>query len=226
MAKKTVPAWIQNPLLVKLIKSNIGIILSYWLFQGLLYMDIREKIFKISLDVFLVAIFYLIGVHLFLSIFIAHTANMFLNGHYHAMRSHMNMGSIGSAKFINYIEGMYNRLQGVKYLLGAAAYGSLSRNVFRSTSDIDIRVFPEKGLMNWAKAVIWVFTERIHAFINSFPLDLYAFDLEVIDSKMRADEPPIIFLDSKNTLIKKYSEHVLFSDFTKAFREKYVREKK
>lgn len=226
MTKETIPAWIQNPLIIKLIKSDIGIILSYWLFQGLLYMDIREKIFKIALDVFLVILFYLIGVDLFLSIFFAHTANMLLNGHYHAMRCHMNKRNIEPKKFINYIEGIHNRLQKAKCLMGAAAYGSLSRNVFRSTSDFDLRVFPEKSLINWIKAVFWVFTERVRAFIGSFPLDLYAFDLGVIDSKMRADEPPIIFLDSKNKLIEKYHYHVLFKDFAMAFREKYGRDKK
>lgn len=226
MKKKTVPSWIQNLFLVKIIRSRIGTVLSYWIFQGMLYMDTRERMFKIAMDISFAYIFYSFNVNIFLSIFLAHTMNMLFNGHYYAMKSHMNMGNIDAARFIQYVEGMFSRLQKAKYLLGAAAYGSLSRNIFRSTSDIDLRIFPEEGIMSWIKAVCFVFIERQRAFMHAFPLDIYAFELGQIDSKMRSDEPPIIFFDPEKRLIEKYQAHVLFDKFAIAFREKYVANEK
>lgn len=223
--KKEIPKWIQNKTLSKVIKSDAGIILSYWVFQGLLYMDIREKIFKIILDILLTGLFYKVGFPLVVAVLVAHTMNMIFNGHYYVMKH--NLGKIDNdpEKFIQYIENLFNRVKPKGYLLGAAAYGSLSRNEFKPTSDFDVRIFPKKGFINWLKTILWILGERSRAFIQAFPLDIYAFELKSIDSKMRSDEPPIIFLDSKNKLMEKYHDHVLFKDFAMAFREKYVREK-
>jgi len=225
MTKKTIPAWILNPLIVRLIKSNMGIILSYWIFQGVLYMDVREKIFKITLDVILSLFFYLMGLHLVIAVFIAHTANMFLNGHYFVLKH--NMGKINNkpSEFLKYIEKLYDRLLKVNFFLGVAGYGSLSRNDFSSNSDFDIRVFPKGDFISWTKTLIWILKERSRAFIHAFPLDVYAFNLGVIDSKMRADEPPIILLDPENVLTRKYGDYILFKDFATDFRAKHVREK-
>ena len=221
MNKKNIPKWIHHPLLIKILKSDIGIILSYWIFQGMLYMDKREVLSKILFDVIGTFIFISIGLPLIVSFILIHTINMFINGHYYAMKSHMNRGSIKPDVFIGYIEKIFDRIRKTNFLAGAAAYGSLSRNVFRPTSDIDLRVFPKKGVFNWLKAVVWVFSERARAFVHSFPLDIYAFDLDRIDSKMCSDEPPIIFKDTDDRLKRKYKEYVLFDMFFEEFKRKY-----
>lgn len=222
MKKKALPGWVQNPLLAGLIQSRAGIILSYWLFQGMLYMDNRERAMKIALDIMMVVMLCILGVSLPVSLFLAHTLNMFINGHFFAMRRHMGIGKNDPKEFIDYIEALHNRIQQKRFLLGAAAYGSLSRNVFRVTSDIDIRVFPEKGAINWLKTVLWIFAERFRALMLLFPLDIYAFELEVIDTRMRTDEPPIIFLDEKKKIIGKYPDNVPFKQFAHDFRLTYL----
>jgi hypothetical protein len=222
MKIKKLPKSIQNNIIASLLQSKTGIILSYWMFQGILYMDNREIIFKITIDILLLMIFYYAGIPFILAIFFAHTVNMFINGHVIAMRRHMGLGKTSPDNFIGNIEKLHERLQRQRFLLGAAAYGSLSKNLFKATSDIDIRVFPRQGRLNWLKAVFWVFTQRFRALINIFPLDIYAFDLDNIDAKMKADEPPIIFYDPQGELAGKYRHHIQFGDFLHDFKAKYL----
>jgi hypothetical protein len=222
MKKKKLPGWIQSVHLAGLLQSVPGVLLSYWLFQGMLYMDSRERIFKIVVDILLMVLFWSFGVPLLMAIILAHTVNMLINGHCFAMLSHMGVGATEPAEFIGYVERLHGRIQRQRFLFGAAVYGSLSKNIFRATSDIDIRVFPGKGFLCWLKAVFWVFTERFRALINSFPLDLYAFDFDIIDAKMKADEPPIIFFDPQGDIAGKYCNHVQFGDFLHYFKAKHL----
>jgi len=220
--KKSIPGWVQNRFLIRVMRSDVGIILSYWLFQGMLYMDIRETTFKVILDAFFILFFSSIGIPLIISLILAHTINMLLNGHYFVMKHNMGRVSNNPQKIIGYLADFSLRLQKLTFLDGAAAYGSISRNLIKPTSDIDMRVFPEKGFISWAKAVLWVFKERTRALFLAIPLDIYAFDLDVIDSKMRPDESPIIFYDPGGRLVEKYREHLLFKDFARKFKESYI----
>jgi hypothetical protein len=220
--KKAIPAWLQSPLLIRMVRSEIGVILSYWTFQGMLYMDARETSFKIFLSFVISSFLFFFGTPLVVAIILAHTLNMVLNGHYHAMKSHMGRGQISPDTFINETEKIRRRIAIANFISGAAAYGSLARNQFRATSDIDIRIFPKRGTLGWIKALLWIFKERAGAFLNGFPLDIYAFDFDVIDKKMRADEPPIIFSDRDGRLLEKYPDHIYFKDFAEKFRKRYV----
>lgn len=222
MKKKKLPNWISNIHLARFIQSKAGILLSYWLFQGMLYMDIGEIIFKVSVDVLLAVLFWSLGMPLLIALILAHTVNMFINGHFLAMRRHLGLGKTDPTKFIGYVEKLRDRLQQKRFLLGAAAYGSLAKNHFKPTSDIDIRVFPQKGWSNWLQAVFWVFSERFRALINLFPLDVYAFDLDIIDAKMKADEPPIIFFDPRGHIARKYHHYLHFADFLHNFKAEYL----
>jgi hypothetical protein len=224
MKKKKLPGWIQNVHLAGLLQSVPGVLLSYWLFQGMLYMGSRERIFKVLVDILLTVLFWSFGVSLLMAIILAHTVNMFINGHFFAMLSHIGVGAIEPADFIGYVERLHGRIQRQRFLLGAAAYGSLSKNLFRATSDIDLRVFPGKGSLSWPKAVFWVFRERFRALINSFPLDVYSFDFDSIDAKMKADEPPIIFFDPQGNIAGKYRNHVQFGDFLHDFKATHLHE--
>lgn len=224
MKKKSLPGWLHNKQLSRLIQSEIGTVASYWLFQGMLYMDVRETTLKVILDLMITVLLYSIGINIVICIIFAHTFNMLFNGHFYAMGSHMDRHRIAALNFINYVELLQKRLSKLSFLSGAAAYGSLSRNLFKPTSDIDIRIIPAKGFMNWVCAVTWIFMERARAFWNSFPLDMYAFDVAVIDKKMRSDEPPIIFTDRDQLMVRKYQNHVPFDAFLINFKKKYIQE--
>ncbi len=221
--KKSLPVWIRSDFIKRLLRSDSGVIFSYWLFQGMLYMDYREALVKIVLDILMVCLLILARCPVFIAVIVAHTINMFLNGHFYAMRSHMARGQTTPDAFISYVAGLEKRLSSALAIDGAAAYGSLSLNRFNPSSDIDIRVFPSEGPFGWLKAIMWVITERTRAVFSSFPLDIYFFDLSTIDEKMRADEPPIIFCDREGKLAAKYPNHVKYVDFERRFRSEYVK---
>ncbi len=223
MIKKPIPYFLRGTWVERLVYSEAAVYFSYWVFQGFLYMDNRERVFKIMIDIALFGVFYKTGMSWLLAVVLAHTCNMFINGHVVAMRRHMGHGVNNPKKFIAYADGLYERIKNQRYIVGAAAYGSLSRNNFKPTSDMDIRVFPYPGSVNWILLLMWLLSERIRAIIYGFPLDLYAFDFDIIDKKMRTDEPPIVFSDPKLFIENKYGEIVNYPDFSAVFKATYVR---
>ena len=226
MKKKKTPSWISNQLLKQIIQSRIGTYISYWVFQGMLYMDYREVLSKFFIDIILIVfLYYLFTVPLYISFLIAHTLNMLFNGHYFAMRRHMGLGQNNPKHFINYIEGLQKRIENKPYIMAAAAYGSLSNNIYRPTSDIDIRFVPWNNSLSFFKVCFFALSERARALLVKFPLDLYVFDILEIDKKMNPKEPPIIFHDPKNILKHKYDRTVQVNDFIVKFKSTYVQEK-
>ena len=200
--------------------------MSYWVFQGMLYMDYREILLKLFVDIVLFFFFYYVLIlPFYISFLIAHTLNMFFNGHYFAMRRHMGLGENDPEQFINHIDGLRKRIADKPYILAAAAYGSLSSNIYRPTSDIDIRFVPFDDNLSFFKTCFFAFFERTRALFMKFPLDLYVFDILVIQKKMNPKEAPIIFYDPENALGHNYPRTVQVKDFISKFKSTYVQEK-
>jgi len=220
---KKLPPVLAHSVLAPLLRSPLGIVASYWLFQGMLYMDWRERAFKLILDAALAGALVGARMPIWAAVPAAHTLNMALNGHLLAMWRHMGRGATSPDRFLAHVQGIHSRLAAADFLQGAAAYGSLSRGSFRPTSDLDMRVFPKPGLLAWARAATWNLVERARALVLSFPLDLYAFELSHIDLKMRADEPPIILLDRSGEVARHYPDHVAFHAFEAVYADTLLR---
>lgn len=224
MKRKKLPAFISNPWLVDFFQSKPGRVLSNWILQGMLYMNPVEVAVKLGLDVLLTVIWwFLIGRPHFMAGWLAawllaHTTNWLINGQPIAMRRHMDWGRNDPRRFIDYIESLERRLQKKSYLAAAASFGSLSRGGYKETSDIDLRVVMQPGMVNRLRAAIFCLVERLRAAICRFPLDLYAFDLEELLHKMSRDEVPVIFSDPDTMLRRVYAENVNFQDFRENFR--------
>jgi predicted nucleotidyltransferase len=163
--------------------------------------------------------------NLFIAFFMAHTLNMFFNGHFFAMQRHMGFGANDPGSFITYVESLKKRIESKPYIAGSAAYGSFSKNVFRPTSDIDIRIIPTRLFGSFLLASFFAFCERVRAFFSGFPLDLYVFDAQVLQKKMNPKEAPVIFSDSQNILGNMYRDTVQPDNFFRTFRKTYVPEK-
>jgi predicted nucleotidyltransferase len=226
MNKKHLPEEISNRLLRQLLQSRIATYTSYWIFQGMLYMDYRETCLKCFLDVVCVCLFYyLFSLNFFIAFLMVHTLNMFFNGHFFAMQRHMGFGANDPERFIAYVENLQERIESKQYIAGAAAYGSLSRNVFKPTSDIDIRIIPTVPSVSFLLAAVFAFCERARAFLSGFPLDLYVFEAQVLQKKMNPKEVPIIFGDSQSILGNMYKDTIQADLFFRAFRETHVPKK-
>lgn len=226
MKKKQLPQWISSRFVQRALQSSAGVYFSYWVFQGMLYMGSAEVIVKLGIDALLtIALWKALGMSPIMAFLIAHTSNMIFNGHLIALRRHAGLGRTRPDRFIDYIEALSLRISRSRSIDGAAAFGSLSRNIFRPTSDIDIRYVPCSGRLAAFKASLFAVTERTRAFLACFPLDLYVFSLAELDTKMNPKEAPILFHDPTGILREKYSGTVSVADFIAAFRKSYVQEK-
>jgi predicted nucleotidyltransferase len=199
MVEKSVYAKVQSPLLKWLLGNKPGVLMSHWLFQGMLYMDKTERIFKLGLDFFLLLLFYPllrrrlpIRTSLVTGAIAAHTLNFFFNGHLWGALKHFGGITRTAQEFDAEVERLRRRVQDEPSIVFAAAYGSLARDEWTPTSDLDVRLVRAPGLRNGWRASLFTMQERSRALIKGFPLDIFVFDGEASLSKLAERQSPVI----------------------------------
>ncbi|MEN6553284.1 MAG: hypothetical protein ABFC34_10435 [Methanobacterium sp.] len=191
----------EYPFIVRLILLTA----SSWIFQGTLYMDTTERNFKIILDLlmflplFLILNYYLnFLLSIFLGIILAHTLNWIFNGQIFVLLKNLKLIETSEQSFKEYLDGIKIRVENENSIIAAAAYGSISREKLKKTSDIDVRIIRKTGLMNGVKACIFVLKERAKSFFNKFPLDIYVLDsIEMIHIHIKNEAPVVIYDPNK-----------------------------
>jgi len=158
------------------------------------------------------------------SLFLAHTFSAAFNGHIFAMLTH-DLFWISpyksKSKFIYYVDEMYARIHRKQpaYIAGVVFFGSLSRGVFRETSDLDIRFIAKDGLWNALRTANLVFVERLHAFFSGFPIDAYMF---ISESEIRRkmdikNEKPVGLYTHGKKLKEMLGEVAVYASFRAGF---------
>jgi len=185
--------------------------LSSFIFQGFLYMDKSERIFKIMITLIVFIVLLLIlrpsdAGFIILLLFLAHMFNWLFNGQIFVLLKNLKLISTDKKKFICYIENMQKRIPQNESIVAVAVYGSLSRENIKHTSDLDVRVIRKQGLSNALNSSFFVMFERTKAFFKMFPLDIYL--LDDIENLHGMDEYPIIIYDPENTLVNWYKMEV------------------
>lgn len=156
---------------------------SSWLFQGLVYMDRTEKVFKILLDIlflipfsYVVLLFDLGIIGILISFLIAHTLNWVFNSQIFALIKQFNLIKTDYKSFNKYLERLKKKLKNEPSVVWAGVFGSLVRGELKETSDLDVRLVRKPGSKNGLRACFFVMKERTWALINRFPLDIYVLD--------------------------------------------------
>ena len=171
----------------------------HWAFQSIMQMDVTEKAFKLTIDLFFTILFSVLLITwmpifaAIMSAFLfAHTINFLLNGQIYVVLK--NFGDIEHelTEYDEYIEEMKIRLQTEPSIRWAAIYGSMARNELKKTSDLDIRFIRKPGFLNGLRSCMFVLLERTRANLNRFPIDFLIFDIPHPLKKMRSDESPVI----------------------------------
>lgn len=206
MAKK-IYANINLGPLTPIFRFKIVIILTNWLFQGILYADNTEKAFKILLDLILTTVlsFFMIPflnvyLGLLISLFMSHTILFIFNGQLFALAKNFDIVYNEPQRVIDYANGLKKRASKEKSINCLVIYGSLVRGEIKPTSDLDVRVIRKSGLLNGFRACLFGLKERSRALFSQFPLDMYVIDSPNHLLKMRQDEVPKILYDSNFTL--------------------------
>lgn len=174
---------------------------SSWLFQGILYMDTTERNFKCFIDfIIFLPLFFIFNRFLpilssiVIAIMIAHTFNWVINGQIYVLLKNLNLLETSTESFIGYMSYI-KKVENEDSIVAAAAFGSLSRENLRNTSDLDVRIIRKQGIMNGISACFFVLKERTRSFFNGFPLDIYVLDSCDVLYKHINDEKPIVIYD-------------------------------
>ena len=170
---------------------KLGALAVHWLFQGMLQMDPTERRFKLGLDGLASLVvggilgLWLPGLLAFgLGILIAHTLNFVLNGQVYGVLKHFGGVRHTWEAFDHEVEGLRARVAREPAILHAAAFGSLSRDAWRPTSDLDVRLVRAPGPHSAWRACWFAARERARAFWRGFPLDLLVLDDHASLNKM------------------------------------------
>jgi predicted nucleotidyltransferase len=193
--------------LTPIFRFKVVIILTNWLFQGILYADKTEKAFKILLDGVLATVlcFFLIPSSnaysgLIISLIVSHTVLFIFNGQLFALAKNFNIVYNEPQRIIDYAYGLKERTSKERSINCLVVYGSLVRGEIKPTSDLDVRVIRKSGIINGFRACIFGLKERSRALLHRFPLDMYVIDDPNHLLKMRQDEIPKILYDPYNIL--------------------------
>jgi predicted nucleotidyltransferase len=229
MVKKKTSAARSN-ILKWLLESKTGVLLSNYIFQGILYMEKTEFLFKICFELIVFVFLFLLFATLItttaysfvLALVLAHTCNWLFNGHLFVLGRYLGFTRNSPVRFIDYPEGIRQRLSKRTSIQAVAFFGSLSRNGFSTNSDLDVRVVSEvNGRSNFA-ACFWTFLERSVALFNKYPLDVYVISKKESLLKLREDEYPVVLFDKTGYFASFYGTFREYSDFRKDFLKKYV----
>lgn len=217
--KKHLPEFLQGTRFGELCRYGWMIFLSAWILQGVRIMNWREVVVKYVIDVVLIYLFVSLDINWIVAFIIAHTLNFIFNGQYFAMFTHMGATGVSAEKFLDKTLYIANELKKKSFCNAAIAYGSLSRGCYKTTSDIDLRLVPAEGEVNWWKLAIWAVWFRLRAFVWGYPLDMYCYDARVLSKKMRSDELPIILDEKNDCMHNEYPERVELDEFVRRFKE-------
>jgi hypothetical protein len=176
-------------------------VLSHWAFQSLFYMDATERWFKLAIDLVLgVAATYVfslwlpLGAALALGFLVAHTINFLCNGHLWGVLKHYGLVHTSAEDFDAYVRAFQERARRESSLRRVIVFGSVSRQEWSPSSDLDARVVRRPGLVNALRACWFVLCERSRALARPFPLDIYILDSAKALDKQCQDEALIDLL--------------------------------
>jgi hypothetical protein len=185
------------------------VLIRYGLAQGIHYMNVVERVHRLSIEVVIGAVLFFCLRPLFpagwqafvISLLFTHGMNMLFNGHLWALIKH-DLYWFGWYKkwsdFAEYVESIQQRLQErpCKGLALAEVYGSITVGKFSESSDLDMRFIAKPGWLNGIHTCNRVTEERVRAFFSGFPMDLYMFrDKEETAIKMnvKKEKPLVLF---------------------------------
>ena len=200
-------------IIFNLLNSRIAVLISNVVFQGLMYMSLGEKIYKLSITFMLALWVNMIAGNIFYSLVVGHVLNYIINGQFYVVYRYLSSNKILTRKdldrYILLIENLISLLKPLDVLV----IGSFCRGKMRGTSDLDIRIYHGKGVLLSLKAYILATMLRFMGLLMRFPIDVFCFSNMSFLDKIRRDEIPVNFLQNIDVLQKypespNYKKHV------------------
>ena len=186
----------------KILSHSWIVLLSNLIFQGIRYMSLGEKIYKICITLIFGLLLNIIIHNIWISLIIGHILNYILNGQFYVVFRYLSSKQVMSRKDLEeYIDFMKVEMQKFN-VLDVLVIGSFCRGKMSSTSDLDIRIYHKPDFFSSIKAYFMATRLRFYGLIYKFPIDVYCFsDLTFLD-KIKKDEIPVNFLENRDFLNK------------------------
>lgn len=162
-------------------------------------MDITERSFKVGLDLILFLV--VVGIlstwfgpllAIGLGLVVAHTLNFVFNGQIWCVVKHFDDVQLTKSEFDQEVERLRVRATHEPYIVYAAAYGSLARDQWSPTSDLDVRLIRAPGVRSALRVCWFAMRERARAFWIKFPLDIFVLDGYESLNKLAEKNFPVI----------------------------------
>lgn len=173
------------------------------IFQGVLYMSMGEKIYKLSITFIFSVVFYYMFNNLTISILSAHLLNYIINGQFYVVYRYFdpnaNMKESDLFKYISFIERNITIFKPLDILI----IGGVARGRVKSTSDLDVRIYHTNKMIDSIKAYIMATIFRFYGLVTGFPIDVFCFSNLKFLEKIRKDETPVNFMHHKD-IVRKY----------------------
>lgn len=177
-------------------------VLSYFIFQGMRYMTSGERWFKISLTLIATLLLNLAGLHILLALFVGHALNFVTNGQLPVLMRYV-VSDVGLTREKVRIALTKMQTTAPRFgIIDILIYGSFSRHVMKSTSDLDLRFQHRPGVLPSHLAYCYATYIRIWANLNFIPIDVYCFTEAKFLDRMREDEIPALLFSSQEMCTK------------------------
>ena len=202
------------------------LVVSNWLFQGILHSDKTEKLYRVSFTLIFWISFSLIFFYstdlatpaiIVIGFFIGHTLNWIVNGNFYSLIIHrLKLTSLSKNNLFDYLNRFEKKIQKETWVLYAASFGSICRGALKDSSDIDISIVRRPGLKNAIKSLIFSVKEKKYADIKGIPLEIYISDTpENSISRFLAENNPVVLFDPENSISKYYKDKLSLSEAMK-----------
>jgi len=191
------------------------LVLSNWLFQGILGSDSTERLYKLLFTALLSVVFFLIysaylnlWTSVLTSLLTAHTLNWIINSNFSMLLIHrLYIGKLCKENLFTYLSKLKERLMNKAWILYVASYGSICRGELKDSSDVDISFVRKGGFKNAINALIFILKEKKKADLLGIPLEITLSDSpENSIIRFKKENTPISLYDPKNILDNYYDE--------------------
>jgi len=190
-----------------LLSFRVIVFLSNIVFQGIRYMSLGEKIYKIFMTLIFTLILNTLLNNVLVSLIFAHLLNYIINGQFYVVFRYLSNSRTMSRddlnKYILIIEKYINLFKPLD-ILGT---GSFCRGKMGKSSDLDMRIYHKNDFLSSLKAYIMATVLRSIGLYTKFPIDVYCFsDLDFLD-KLDKIEIPVNFLENE-LFLEKYPNSI------------------
>lgn len=185
-----------------LLSYRLIVLASNVVFQGIRYMSLGERLYKISITVFFAILINFVIDNFFISFIIGHLFNYILNGQFYVVFRYLSskqvMSRVHLDKYIKIIERNIATFKPLDVL----ATGSFCRGEMSRHSDLDLRIYHSNDFISSLRAYIMATTLRFIGLWKRFPIDVYCCSDLVFFDKLDKIEIPVNFLQNVEFLEK------------------------